>query len=56
MKEDKIFKTGDKPGIGKYRCIKCGHVHFIQTNYEELPQCPKCPDTNWEKVTIEHNF
>ncbi len=56
MTDKKKFKTGEKPELGKYRCIQCGHIHFIEYEFESLPQCPKCPDTNWEKVTIKHNF
>jgi len=54
--DNKKYKVGDKPGEGKYRCVLCGHIVYIDSKEEELPICPKCFDTNWEEATIIHNL
>ena len=35
------YKTGDKPGAGRYRCDNCGYVVRITSDAEALPACPK---------------
>ena len=45
------YKTGDKPGAGRYRCDNCGYVVRITSDAEALPACPNCGHhefTNWK--------
>ena len=39
------YKTGDKPGAGRYRCDNCGYVVRITSDAEALPACPNCGQT-----------
>ena len=40
--------TGEKPGIGTYRCIKCGTTVTLDNADDTLPPCPKCDGTDFE--------
>ncbi|WP_080797187.1 zinc ribbon-containing protein [Arabiibacter massiliensis] len=44
------YKTGDKPGPGKYRCKNCGYIVRINDDAEPLPACPNCGHHEFEKV------
>ena len=43
-------QTGDKPGIGKYRCLNCGYIVRINSETEALPACPNCGHHEFERV------
>jgi DNA-directed RNA polymerase subunit RPC12/RpoP len=45
-----MYKTGEKPGIGHYKCAKCGEVIYLNDNTDTLPPCPKCNYTTWIKL------
>lgn len=44
-----MYKTGEKPGIGKYTCSKCGQVVRLDDNADTLPPCPRCDNTTYTK-------
>ncbi len=41
-------KTGEKPGIGVYTCIKCGQTVILNDKSDALPPCPKCNGTTYK--------
>ncbi|UYZ36779.1 zinc ribbon-containing protein [Clostridium beijerinckii] len=43
-------KTGEKPGIGTYRCTKCGELVHLDQNSDTLPPCPKCHATDYTRA------
>jgi DNA-directed RNA polymerase subunit RPC12/RpoP len=45
-----MYKTGDKPGKGKYRCMQCGEIVTLDDQNDTLPTCPLCHATDWTKV------
>lgn len=48
-----IIKSGEKPGIGKYTCLKCGAKQELRIKSEELKTCKLCGNSNFEgKVTF----
>ncbi|WP_031514461.1 zinc ribbon-containing protein [Desulfofalx alkaliphila] len=42
--------TGEKPGIGTYKCNKCGQLVRLDDNTDTLPPCPKCNGTEFTRV------
>lgn len=42
--------TGEKPGIGAYRCINCQNLVKLHSSEDSLPTCASCHDTDFEKV------
>jgi len=42
--------TGEKPGIGTYKCNKCGQLVRLDDNTDTLPPCPKCDGTEFTRV------
>ncbi len=46
-----MYKTGEKPGIGTYRCTKCGTLVRLDDATDTLPPCPKCENTTFTKVS-----
>ncbi len=46
----RIYKTGEKPGKGKYKCMKCSFVITLKSNDEILPECPVCKIREYEKI------
>ena len=44
------YKTGDKPGAGRYRCDNCGYVVRITSDAEALPACPNCGHHEFTKL------
>jgi len=48
-------RAGEKPVIGKYRCMKCG-LRLKYENPEEihentaLPRCSKCGYADWAQI------
>lgn len=44
------YKTGDKPGAGRYRCDNCGYVVRITSDAEALPACPNCGHREFTKL------
>ena len=45
-----MHSTGEKPGIGTYRCVNCGTKIHLDDNTDTLPPCPKCDKTTFIKV------
>ncbi|MCK4643365.1 hypothetical protein KAU32_06985 [bacterium] len=45
-------KTGEKPGIGRYRCTKCGQTVVLDDRSDTLPPCPKCANTNFRRLIM----
>lgn len=43
-------KTGEKPGVGDYRCNNCGRIVHLDDSTDTLPPCPKCANTNFTKI------
>lgn len=48
--ENKMYKTGEKPGKGIYQCTKCGQLVRLDDHTDTLPPCPKCGNTTYYKV------
>jgi DNA-directed RNA polymerase subunit RPC12/RpoP len=42
--------TGEKPGKGSYKCKKCGQVVVLDDSNDTLPPCPKCNNTEFDKI------
>jgi len=42
--------AGEKPGKGRYQCVKCGYVVTLADDNETLPPCPKCKATSYRKI------
>jgi len=45
-----IYKTGEKPGKGRYQCTKCDQVVVLDQDSDTLPPCPKCDNTTFRKL------
>lgn len=45
-----MYRTGEKPGKGYYKCCKCGQVIHLDEDSDALPPCPKCNHTYWDKA------
>lgn len=42
--------AGEKPGIGKYKCIQCGEIVELTSADEVLPICPQCEKTVYIRI------
>ncbi len=45
-----MYRTGEKPGKGKYRCVSCGLIVVLAHDTDTLPPCPKCHATVYVKA------
>ncbi|HCT94200.1 MAG TPA: hypothetical protein DIC44_05230 [Rikenellaceae bacterium] len=45
-----MYKTGEKPGKGLYRCTTCGQVIRLDDQTDTLPPCPKCHGATWIRI------
>ncbi|MDG5799010.1 hypothetical protein QA597_01380 [Marinilabiliaceae bacterium ANBcel2] len=45
-----MYTTGEKPGKGKYKCLKCGKIVTLENDSDSLPICPVCKHDKWEKL------
>lgn len=45
-----MYSTGEKPGIGTYKCTTCGQIVRLDDNDDRLPPCPKCEETTYIRV------
>jgi predicted nucleic acid-binding Zn-ribbon protein len=45
-----MYKTGDNPGTGKYRCTRCGTIVVIKDDSALLQSCPGCHNTTFERA------
>jgi len=45
------YETGQKPGKGRYKCVKCGEIIVLDQDTDVLPPCPKCNGTKWIKLS-----
>lgn len=44
------YKTGEKPGKGRYQCTNCDEIIRLDQDTDTLPPCPKCNNTTWRKL------
>jgi DNA-directed RNA polymerase subunit RPC12/RpoP len=44
------YTTGEKPGVGTYRCTKCGELVRLDDYSDRLPPCPSCYGTQYIKI------
>lgn len=47
---DAMPTTGEKPGVGTYKCRKCGTTVRLDDPDDTLPPCPKCNGTEFDKI------
>lgn len=45
-----MYTTGEKPGKGRYQCIKCGQIVVLDDDTDTLPPCPRCDGTTFRKL------
>lgn len=45
-----MFRTGERPGKGQYKCTNCGEVIRLDDDTDVLPPCPSCHNTYWTKI------
>lgn len=43
-------RTGEKPGIGTYKCKQCGTTVHLDDADDTLPPCPSCDGTEFIKI------
>lgn len=43
--------TGEKPGVGTFKCTNCGTIVRLDDPDDTLPPCPKCNNTEFEKIS-----
>ena len=48
--------TGEKPGVGTYECTNCGTTVTLDDPDDTLPPCPKCNNTEFEKISQNSNL
>ena len=46
-----MYKTGEQPGKGTYKCLNCGQFVTLDDETDTLPPCPNCNATEWEQVS-----
>lgn len=44
-----MYRTGEKPGKGVYKCVSCNATVVLDDTTDTLPPCPKCHNTYWIK-------
>lgn len=44
------YSTGEKPGVGTYKCTNCGQTVRLDDATDTLPPCPRCDGTEYTKV------
>ena len=42
-----MSKAGDRPGAGRYTCVSCGQVVFVESDGDSLGPCPHCGGTHY---------
>ena len=47
--ENMAYKCGEKPGIGRYICTKCGEDLHLDDSDDRLPPCSKCRNCTFTK-------
>ena len=47
-----MLKTGDIPGKGTYKCLKCGKIVTLENDTDALPVCPKMRQQNLDEGSI----
>ncbi|WFN36542.1 zinc ribbon-containing protein [Methanomicrobium antiquum] len=50
IKNQPIYNSGDKPGKGRYRCMKDRNRIRLERDSDILPKCPICDSRRWEKI------
>ena len=46
--KSKVYRTGEKPGRGKYSCTNCG-TNVTLDQEDKMPPCPKCTNSEFTK-------
>jgi len=44
-----MYAMGEQPGKGEYVCTRCGKVIVLDSDDQELPQCPRCGNKTFNK-------
>ena len=47
-----MYKSGQKPGRGKYQCTNCGRLIELESNDKALENCPKCKGNKWWRLNL----
>lgn len=42
--------TGEKPGVGTYKCTRCGVTVTLDDSTDTLPPCPSCYGTDFIQI------
>ena len=45
-----VYKCGEKPGIGRYICTKCGAPKNLDDSTDTLAPCSRCRNCTFNKV------
>ncbi len=45
-----MLTTGEKPGVGTYKCANCGTIVGLDDPEDTLSPCPSCDNTEFEEV------
>ncbi|WP_296890753.1 hypothetical protein [uncultured Methanobrevibacter sp.] len=45
-----VYKCGEKPGIGRYICTKCGAPKNLDNSTDTLAPCSRCRNCTFNKV------
>ncbi len=45
-----LYKSGEKPGKGTYKCVKCAYIVVLKSDSDVLPVCPLCGLREYEKL------
>lgn len=45
-----MHTSGEKPGIGEYKCTTCGEIIVLNDDSDTLPPCPVCNETQFEEI------
>ncbi len=46
-----MLTTGEKPGVGTFKCANCGTIVRLDDPDDALPPCPSCDKTEFEKIS-----
>jgi hypothetical protein len=45
-----MYRTGEKPGKGRYQCTVDAQIVVLDDDSDTLPPCPRCNNTTFIKV------
>lgn len=49
-----MYKTGQRPGKGRYICKKCQKPLYLEDENDTIPTCPLCFNNEFIDGTITH--